>query len=209
MQHGQAVAVVQRQGGDPAVIRRELEVAPDRVGVARHVAIGEPDELGRSGGTRSAEQQRQLRVQRAGLGDTEIDTEIDGDARCLGPHGRRRAPRRSHLLDVAAGEQRDVPGGHQCQVADDVLDGVGAGEEHDLTSVQAAGATSTSGRASLPAPRRRRPTGRRSAGVRSRAAPGARDPQCAAARGRTAAPGRTAPGDVKGTYQVVARLPGV
>ena len=30
-----------------------------------------------------------------------------------------------------------MPGGHQCQVADDVLDGVGAGEEHDLTSVQA------------------------------------------------------------------------
>ncbi len=63
--HGQAEAVVERERGDPDVLRPEAQRGRDRPGVGRQVRVRQPDGLGAAQRARGGDQRGQLGVDRA------------------------------------------------------------------------------------------------------------------------------------------------
>jgi hypothetical protein len=95
---------VQRQRRDAPVGRGEAEVGGDGPGVAREVAVGEADELGRARRARRAEEQGKVRVEVAVLGAAPVDLHVD----VAGRDHRGRRPGGHQPVGVVAGEEGDV-----------------------------------------------------------------------------------------------------
>ncbi len=112
VEHGQAVAVVQREGGDRPVVRGQTEVRRDRGGVALEVGQGQADQLGRPGGAGRAEEEPQVGVQfgrrSAGGGEPAV---APPDAGAVGAG--------EHLV---AGKEHGVAARQRREVGDDELD---------------------------------------------------------------------------------------
>ncbi len=121
VQDREAVAVVQRQGGDPDVVGAQPEVVGDGGGVGVHGPGREPDQARAAGAAGGRHQQGQVGVRGRGARScTEARLEL-----LAGP-GR----------SVGVGEQHRTAGGEAGQVGDDVLQARPHRQDQRLRDVQ-------------------------------------------------------------------------
>ena len=139
VEHRQAVAVVQWQRRDRAVVGTQAEVARDALRVGHEVAAREPDQLGRSRGARGGEQHREVGVQCCAGGVLRVPTAPrvgslvgEPEARGGAAHVRPVALHQAGLaVLVARGyEQHGVAAGERGQVGDHRAQVVGRLQQH-------------------------------------------------------------------------------
>ena len=128
VQHRQAVAVVQRQRRDRAVVGGEAEVVGDGGGVGGHVVAREPHQLGRARRARGAQQQGQLGVQLVRGDVTAYVVGAAGRADDVGVVGRDH--RGTLGLAPVGHDQRDVAVLERSEVGDERVEVVGALDQH-------------------------------------------------------------------------------
>ena len=129
VQHGQAVAVVQRQGRDRPVTGVEAERGGDVDGVGSYALRGEADQLGRAGAARRREQQRQVGVQGVPSGPGPVDDHPPP----VPPAGAVvRSPDLGQRVGPAgSGEEDHVSGVEGGEVGDHAVDGRLDLDEHE------------------------------------------------------------------------------
>ncbi len=125
VQHREAVAVVQGQGGRREVGVADAEGLGDGRGVGQHAVAGQAHQLGRAGRAAGREQQREVGVQRVpGLLRAPLAALRAGDdVGCVGLLQPRGGGRR--------GDQDDLLGGQGGDVLDDGVHVVARREEHE------------------------------------------------------------------------------
>ena len=119
VQDGEPVAVVQRQGRDAAVRRREAEVADDGSGVADEVVVRETHELRRARRSGRAEQQSEVGVQRS---VSDAARPLDAQLGAVDVDDGVGCPRVGQPVGVLTDDQRDVRPLQQRQIGGHELD---------------------------------------------------------------------------------------